>query len=289
MLGRNLQIIVKKCLIKTDCEDVIGECPNLQPRDCYYEYYARACCKTCRALVQNPSDANCLYGDRGTACLDLAPEICYLSTRFCCQTCAAYLSSTNTTDSSSSSSETANDFSASALPVTNSTNTSASTSFVDSCIHGDFEGVLEYISMWGNRLLLNCKQLVKHDSNLCYNDDVQKYCCASCSRIKMIEGQYKYLLNYRILELLYSLLINIFNNLAKINITKFTLIQIHAKVKLKRWPTCQRVSLAVNWWITILACVKIQAQKRNAAFLAEASTSNHWSGNLPRQIRFFII
>ena len=110
----------KRIFFSTGCEDVIDECQNLEPRDCYYEYYAKACCKTCRALVQNPSDDNCLYGDKGTGCSDMVPEICHLSTRFCCQTCAALKSlktqSDTTTDNSATSVTTGKVSPTSAIP-----------------------------------------------------------------------------------------------------------------------------------------------------------------------------
>ena len=80
---------------------MVDECLSLKPMDCYNGYYATTCCKTCSALVQNPSDATCLYGDKGVGCSDMVPAVCHLSTKFCCQTCAAYLSSSNIIDTSS--------------------------------------------------------------------------------------------------------------------------------------------------------------------------------------------
>ena len=76
----------------TGCQDTLDECSNLEPKDCYNKYYTTTCCKTCKALVQNPSVETCLYGDKGFGCSDLVPEVCHLSTQFCCQTCASYLS-----------------------------------------------------------------------------------------------------------------------------------------------------------------------------------------------------
>ena len=84
--------------LATGCQDIIQKCRDLKPRDCYYSYYATACCKTCSALVKNSSNINCLYGDKGTDCSVLAPEVCHLSTHFCCQTCARYLSQKKTID-----------------------------------------------------------------------------------------------------------------------------------------------------------------------------------------------
>ena len=140
--------------VPTDCEDSIDECSSLEPRDCYYDYYATSCCKTCCFLVQNPSDENCLYGDVGTGCPNLVPEICGLSPRYCCESCAAYRLSTN-----------------------------------NSCTQGDFKGLLELLSVWGDRTLATCKQMVKHDPSFCQDYAFRKYCCASCSGVKMIKGE----------------------------------------------------------------------------------------------------
>ena len=79
---------------------MVRECSSLEPRDCYNKYYATTCCKTCKGLVQNPSGAACLYGDKGVGCSELLPEVCHLSSRFCCHTCAAYLELTNKTATS---------------------------------------------------------------------------------------------------------------------------------------------------------------------------------------------
>ena len=87
---------------QTGCQDIIQKCRDIKPRDCYYGYYATACCKTCSALVQNSSNINCLYGDKGTDCSVLVPEVCHLSTHFCCQTCARYLSPKKTIASGTS-------------------------------------------------------------------------------------------------------------------------------------------------------------------------------------------
>lgn len=180
------------------CEDSIGKCTNLEPRDCYYKYYAKACCKTCQALIQNPSDARCLYGDKGTNCSGLVPEICHLSTRYCCQTCAAHFSHIKA-NYRFLSQATAVIPSTMALQVGNNNITTASSSVTttfytsssntSTCDNGDFKGLLEYTSIWGKKLLLNCKQLVKHNSTFCHNDDVQKYCCSSCRSIEIIEGE----------------------------------------------------------------------------------------------------
>ena len=154
---------------RTGCQDTVDECSSLKARDCYNGYYATTCCKSCQALVQNPSDETCLYGDKGIGCSEMETSVCHLSTQFCCQTCAAYLPSASITD-------------------TSSVTSIESTVRLGSCPHGDFEGILEIASVWGEIKYANCKELLEHDSSLCKNDTVQKYCCASCGNVKTKGG-----------------------------------------------------------------------------------------------------
>lgn len=51
-------------------------------------------------------------------------------------------------------------------------------------------GTLEYISVWGIKINLSCKQLVKYEFSLWYDEVVQKYCCDSCSSMKRVKGEY---------------------------------------------------------------------------------------------------
>ena len=95
--------LIKHLTRQTGCQDTIDECSRLEPRDCYSKYYATTCCRTCRVLIENPWDSNCLYGDKGVLCSYLVPEVCHITTRYCCQTCAAHPTPSKTTDDTSAS------------------------------------------------------------------------------------------------------------------------------------------------------------------------------------------
>ena len=128
-------------------------------------YYA-TCCKTWSTLIQNSSDATCLYGDKGVGCSDTVPEVCHLNTRFSCETYAAYPSPSSTSNAPKS----PESFVTIVTPSNNSPSTASIDfpyflvayqiypriyvyhTFSDSCIHG---GLLEYVSVWGKRLYLN--------------------------------------------------------------------------------------------------------------------------------------
>ena len=93
----------KPLIRQTGCQDTIDECSRLEPKDCYSKYYATTCCRTCRVLIENPWDANCLYGDKGVLCSYLVPEVCHITTRYCCQTCADHPTPSKTTGDTSAS------------------------------------------------------------------------------------------------------------------------------------------------------------------------------------------
>ena len=53
----------------------------------------------------------------------------------------------------------------------------------------DFNGTLACQGVWGKPLFANCKSLVNRNASFCNDENFQKYCCASCSAAKVVNGE----------------------------------------------------------------------------------------------------